>query len=239
MFRKTPEMKARRRAREAAKGEIDLSTSAGRRRANNELIWGDHGFLRVSFQNLHQISDEMWRSNQPSPKQVAEHAQERGIKTILNLRGASPKGYYLLEKEACEANGITLVDFQVYSRNTPAKEAIFAADELFQQIEYPALMHCKSGADRAGLMAVLYKLLREKVSLEEARDQLSLKYLHVQHGKTGILDAVFEVYAAFNAQTPTPFLDWVRDHYDPDAIKKEFQASGRAKFRIDEILGRE
>ena len=235
MFRKTPEMKARRRAREAAKGEIDLTTEAGRRRANNELVWGDHGFLRMKFQNLHQISE----FEEDMHQAVAEHAKERGIKTILNLRGASPKGYYLLEKEACEANGITLVDFQVYSRNTPAKEAIFAADELFQQIEYPALMHCKSGADRAGLMAVLYKLLREKVSLEEAREQLSLKYLHVQHGKTGILDAVFEVYAAFNAQTPIPFLDWVRDHYDPDAIKKEFQASGRAKFRIDEILGRE
>ena len=122
MFRKTPESKARRRAKEAAKGPIDLATPEGRKRANNELYWGDHGFLRMRFQNLHQISPEMWRGNQPSPKQVEEHARLRGIKTIINLRGESPKGYYLLEKEACEANGIELVDFQVFSRDTPTKD---------------------------------------------------------------------------------------------------------------------
>ena len=38
---------------------IDLSTPAGRRRARRELVWGDHGFLRARFRNLHRISDEM------------------------------------------------------------------------------------------------------------------------------------------------------------------------------------
>lgn len=239
MFKKTVKSKERRRAREAAKGEINLATKAGRRRATNELVWGDHGFLRMAFQNLHQISDEMWRSNQPSPKQIAAHALDRGIRTIINLRGESPKGYYLLEREACLATGIELVDFQVFSRDTPTKESIFAANELFHSIRYPALMHCKSGADRAGLMAVLYKLLREGVPVEEAREQLSLKYLHVRHGKTGVLDAVFEVYAAFNAQEPISFLDWVDQHYDRRAIKEAFLKSGAAKLRIDELLGRE
>ena len=63
----------------------------------------------------------MWRANQPSPRQVVAHARERGIRTIINLRGASTKGYYLLEKEACEAAGIALVDFQVFSRDTPTR----------------------------------------------------------------------------------------------------------------------
>lgn len=239
MFRKTPESVARRQAREARKGLIDLGTEKGRKRARNELIWGDHGFLRLRFQNLHQISDEMWRSNQPSPEHIAVHAKERGIRTILNLRGASPKGYYLLEKEACKAHGITLVDFQVFSRDTPTIERIFEAKELFERIEYPALMHCKSGADRAGLMAVLYKLLREGVPVEEAQKQLSFDYLHIRHGKTGVLDEVFDLYAAFNRETPTPFLDWVRDHYDREKVKADFLASGKAKLRIDQFLGRE
>lgn len=239
MFGKSQKSKQRRRAREAAKGQIDLSTKAGRARANNELIWGDHHFLRLKFQNLHQISPEFWRSNQPSPKQILEHARERGIRTIINARGSSPKGYYLLEQEACEAAGIELVDFQVFSRDAPSKETIFKANELFHAISYPALVHCKSGADRAGLMAVLYKLLREHASIEDAQDQLSLKYLHIRHGKTGLLDAVFDVYAEFNRRQPIGFLDWVAEHYDPQRIKEEFLASGAAKLRIDEILGRE
>jgi protein tyrosine/serine phosphatase len=221
----------------------DLATKAGRARARRELIWGDHGFLRVAFQNLHQISPEMWRANQPSPKQVAAHAAERGIKTILCLRGASTKGYYLLEKEACEAVGIELVDFQVFSRDTPTKEAIFAAEKLFNTIEYPAMMHCKSGADRAGLMSVLYKLLREKVPYDDAIQQLSFKYLHVKHGKTGMLDAFFQTYADFNdGREPDdwkPFLDWVRDDYDRLAVKADFMESFGKGVQVDKIIGRE
>ncbi len=239
MFGLKEKMKARRRAREAVRPPIDMATEEGRKRAHNELIWGDHGFLRLKFQNLHQISHEMWRANQPSPKQIAEHAEQRGIRTIINLRGSSPKGYYLLEKEACEQNGVELIDFQVFSRDTPTRETIFKANELFHSIQYPALMHCKSGADRAGLMAVLYKLLREGAPIEEAQKQLSFDYLHVRHGKTGMLDAVFDVYAARNAKSPISFLDWVDQEYDRLAIKEAFLSSGAAKFRVDEILGRE
>ncbi len=217
----------------------DISTVEGRRRARRELIWADHGFLRVRFRNLHQISDEMWRSNQPSPRQIEEHARERGIKTIINLRGESTKGYYLLEKEACEAVGIDLVDFQVFSRDTPTREKIFGARDLFDSIRYPALMHCKSGADRAGLMSVLYRLLREKVPFEEAVEQLSFDYLHVKQGKTGVLDAFFDAYRQFNAVTPKPFLDWVAEDYDREAVKARFMESFESRLNIDKLLRRE
>lgn len=217
----------------------DLATAEGRRRARRELIWGDHGFLRLRFSNLHRISDEMWRSNQPSPEQIAVHVRERGIRTILNLRGESTKGYYLLEKEACAAEGVRLVDYRVFSRDTPTRETIFGARDLFETIEYPALMHCKSGADRAGLMSVLYKLLREARPIEEAMEQLSLKYLHVRHGKTGMLDHVFEAYRAYNAETPKPFLDWVAQDYDREALKAEFLDSFQSRLNVDRLLRRE
>lgn len=221
----------------------DLSTRAGRARARRELVWEDHGFLRMAFSNLHQISPEMWRSNQPSPEQVLAHAKERGIRTILNLRGTSTKGYYLLEKEACEAAGIDLVDFQVFSRDTPTREAVEAAAALFEAIRYPALMHCKSGADRAGVMAVLYKLLREKVPYAEAREQLSSKYLHTKQGKTGVLDAFFDAYAAHNAGKPEadwkPFLLWIAEDYDRLAIKDAFLKRLGRGLQLDALLRRE
>ena len=187
---KTKKKRKKRRPHVAA----DLSTHDGRQRAERELVLGDHGFLRESFQNLHQISPEMWRSNQPNPRQVAEHAAERGVRTIINLRGESTKGYYLLEREACEAYGIALVDFQVFSRDTPKRETILAARDLFEEIAYPALMHCKSGADRAGLMSALYMILRRAMPVKKAMEQLSGRFLHVKSGKTGMLDAFFESY---------------------------------------------
>ncbi len=218
---------------------IDLSTPHGRKRARRELVWGDHGFLRVKFRNLHAISDEMFRANQPSPEQVARYAKELGLKTILNLRGDSPKGYYLLEKEACERHGIQLVNFQVFSREIPKPEAVLAAKQLFDSIAYPALMHCKSGADRAGIMSVLYMHFRQGQSIEQALEQLSGKYLHIRSGKTGVLDFFFETYLAEGKPKGLTFEQWVEQGYDAAALKARFLHGRKSKVDYDQLLRRE
>jgi len=217
----------------------DILSTPGRNRAERELILGDHGFLRESFQNLHAISDEMWRSNQPNPRQVAEHVRLRGIKTIINLRGPSTRGYYLLEQEACAENGVELIDFQVFSRDTPTVEKVLEAKALFERIEYPALMHCKSGADRAGLMSVLYVIFRMGEPVSTGIRQLSKKYLHLREGKTGLLDAFFDTYLAAERETEIGFEDWLTTEYDRVKVKEDFLKSGRAKWRLDKLLGRE
>ena len=48
------------------------------------------------------------------------------------------------------------------------------------------MMHCKSGADRAGLMSALYLLIVEKRPAREAAQQLAWKYGHVRQAKTGL-----------------------------------------------------
>lgn len=217
----------------------DISSTPGRNRAERELILGDHGFLRETFQNLHAISDEMWRSNQPNPRQIADHVRLRGIKTIINLRGPSTRGYYLLEQEACAENGVVLIDFQVFSRDTPTVEKVLEAKALFDRIEFPALMHCKSGADRAGLMSVLYVIFRMGEPVSTATRQLSKKYLHMREGKTGLLDAFFDIYLAAERATGISFEDWLTTEYDRVKVKEDFLNSGRAKWRLDSLLGRE
>jgi protein tyrosine/serine phosphatase len=218
---------------------IDLSTPGGRRRARNELLWGDHGFLRLRFRNLHKISAEMYRANQPSPEHIARYAKELGLKTILNLRGESPKGYYLLEKEACARNGIDLVDFQVFSREIPTRESVLEAKQLFDRIAYPALMHCKSGADRAGVVSVLYQHFRNGQPIEQATEQLSRKYLHIREGKTGILDFFFETYLKEAAPTGVSFTDWVAKGYDRAELKARFLKTWKSKLSLDQLLRRE
>lgn len=218
---------------------IDLSTRTGRRRARRELVWGDHGFLRVRFRNLHRISDEMYRANQPSPEHIARYAKELGLKTMINLRGESPKGYYLLEKEACALFGIELVDFQVFSREVPTAESVLQAKQLFDSIAYPALMHCKSGADRAGVMSVLYQHFRKGLQIEQALEQLSGKYLHVRHGKTGVLDDFFETYLANGKPVGLSFEEWVAKGYDHKAMKARFLSGRKSKIDVDQLLGRE
>ncbi len=216
---------------------LDLDNSSDRRRAYRDLIWGDHGFLRVLFANHHDIGGGMSRENQPSPKRIAKLA-EAGIKTIVNLRGESPKGYYLLEKEACERHNITLVDYRMFSRDTHSVESILGAKALFETIEYPAMMHCKSGADRTGIMGVLYRHYRMGDSIEEAIEQLSRKYLHIREGKTGMLDFFFEDYLTYAEKHPISFSDWVATVYDQADVKARFMAQWSGN-PITEILRRE
>ena len=170
---------------------FDLSTAMGRFRAHWHYFWADHAFLRLAFSNAHWLGPDLVRTNQPSPRQLA-YWKKKGVKTVINLRGQRDEGYYWLEKEACERLGLTLIDAPLDSRDPPGKDRVRRAKALFQTMEYPALIHCKSGADRAGIMSVLYAHYRLGLPIEEAREQLSLKYLHIKQGKTGVLDYVFD-----------------------------------------------
>ena len=217
---------------------LDLNNKADRKQAYRDLTWGDHGFLRRRFANHHDIGGGMFRENQPSPKRIAEWA-EMGIKTNINLRGESPKGFYLLEKEACEKHGITMVDFRVYSRDTHTPEKIRAAKELYKSIEYPAVMHCKSGADRTGIMGVLYRHFHMGDTIEEAMEQLKFKYLHVKQGKTGMLDFFFNDYLKYAKEHEIEFIDWVETVYDPADVKARFMEQWSGNPVTELILRRE
>ncbi|MBC7769602.1 MAG: tyrosine-protein phosphatase [Phycisphaerales bacterium] len=224
---------------EDKKSRFDLATPQGRRRAEADLIWTDHGFLRSRFANFHWIEDGvMARANQPSPEAVARYA-EMGFKTILNLRGPSDTGYYALEREACERHGLSMIDARMHSREPPSVEQIRQAKRLFETIAYPALMHCKSGADRAGVMAVLYKHFKMGLPISEAAEQLSLKYLHVKQGKTGMIDYFFAAYLAETKESGKAFMDWVEQDYDKAKVKAAFMGEWWANILVDKILRRE
>ncbi len=218
---------------------FDLSTPEGRKRARRDYMWNDHAFLRLRFQNAHWISDELVRTNQPSPEQLAGW-KAKGIKTIINLRGGFDGSFHVLEKEACERLGLTLVDFTITSREVPSRARVLGARDLFQTIEYPALMHCKSGADRAGSMSVFYMHFRKGKPIREAMDQLHLRYLHVKAGKTGVLDYTFERYLAEGEPAGLSFIEWVESPaYDPDAIKADFRAQWWGNMLTERWLKRE
>lgn len=231
--------------RATALTRADLATTRGRRRAWRDLMFADHGIVRKLYDNTHQVSPGMmWRSYQPSPSDLKKW-KRRGVKTVINLRGESAHGSYLLEEEACEALGLALETFRVYSREAPSTEILRGARALFERIEYPALMHCKSGADRAGLMATLYMFFHEGRPLNEAVDQLSIKYGHVKKGKTGVIDYAFEQYldyARANAKSLSSlddFFDWADHHYDHRKTKETFLGSWWGNILTESILRRE
>ena len=208
----------------------------------------DHGFLRSLYSNRFCLPGPLYRSNQPSVAQIHRYKRELGLKTIINLRGYNPtQGRYQLEAKACENAGITLINTRVHSRGLPTAEQINLLKELVEEFETPALAHCKSGADRAGIFTVLYCHFRLGQPIDDAKDQLHWTYGHFRSAKTGILDHFFESYIQYRDQykeahrnkTSPTFLEWVNSEYDRETMEKEFKPRGFANFWIDWIVRRE
>ncbi len=199
----------------------------------------DHGCLRLLYSNRHRLDEQMWRSAQPGRRALA-WAKRQGIRTILNLRGERLDcGTYFTERDACQELGLRLVNFPIRSRGMPEKETVYAIAGLFDHLEYPVLMHCKSGADRAGLMATLYLHLYKGEPMEVAMRQLSLRFGHVRYARTGMLDFFMERYWADTGGDRSQFLRWVDEVYDRDAFTAAFKASSTASYIVDKILRRE
>ena len=224
---------------ETVPNPFDLTTGPGRAKAYADYLWNDHAYLRLGFSNAHWISEELVRTNQPWPHQLAAW-KARGIRTVINLRGGFDGSFYALEKEACRKLGLELVNFTVASREAPSRAQVTGAKRLFETIEYPALMHCKSGADRAGVMSVLYMHFRQGKTIREAMDQLGFRYLHVKQGKTGVLDYTFERYLAEGEPAGMSFLEWVESPaYDPKGMKATFQSQLWGSLITERLLRRE
>ncbi len=203
-----------------------------------EMLVHDYGIARVLYNNRHRISDGAWRSAQPEPHHIGWIAK-KGVKTVINLRGDRSFGTAWLEDRACAKHGLKLVNFKLNSRVAPSREDLLAVKQLLETIEYPVLIHCKSGADRAGLMSVLYRHVHDGVPIAKAKNQLSLRYGHIRQADTGVLDYFFERYLSDNAKSPIVFWDWVATQYDADEVNRTFKASGFANRLVNDILRRE
>lgn len=203
-----------------------------------DMLLLDHLIFRFVFPNRHRLSDEAWRAAQPLPHQIQD-LPRRGIRTVVNLRGRTDTSTYVYEEAACRKAGLKLVDFRVRSRAAPTREEVLAARDLFASVEYPMLMHCKSGADRVGLMSVLYLYTRRGIPIEQARRQLSLRYGHIRQADTGILDHFFDAYVAYAAKTPIEFYAWVETVYEPEEVAQRLHSSRWANRIVDVVFRRE
>jgi protein tyrosine/serine phosphatase len=223
----------------AEESRWDLSTKSGRFAAHLDFVVKDYAFFRVPYPNAHWIGSDLVRSSQPWPFQLRRW-RDQGIKTIINLRGEEEGSHDLLERDACRKLGLTLIYFKLWSRAAPTREMIEGAKKLFETIQYPVLIHCKSGADRAGTMAVLYRHFQLGESVRDALRELHWTRGHAKAGLTGVLDYFFERYLAEGEPAGLSLLEWVRrPDYDPQAINEAFRAGFWGTVLTEKILRRE
>ncbi len=213
----------------------DVTTARGRRLAWVDALFIDHAVFRLVWSNFATVAPgRLYRCNHPTPQRLAALTRRYGLKTLINLRGQTRNGSDALSRDTAAHLDLDFIDMALESRGAPHRDRILRLHDIFRDMRAPALMHCKSGADRAGLAAGLFVLFQGGTA-REALQQLSLRFGHIKQARTGILDAFFHHYAR-EAEGRKPFLDWVREDYDEAALRRDFHANGLASFINDWVL---
>ena len=193
-------------------------------------------FLSNLYLNFHKVDENLYRSAQPTKKQLERLIKKYNLKTIINLRGKEHIKDLKYEEEIAKKHNVKLINIKLNSRGFPKKEKILELIDIFNSIEYPALIHCKSGSDRTGFVAALYLHLIKKVPIKEALKQLNFfPYGHIKYSQAGKMDFFFEEYIKSNKD----FFEWLKE-YDKDKINQKFKTKKLfLDFLNDKILKRE
>ncbi len=215
-----------------------LPDGPNRRAAWRDSLLADHAIFRTVWSNFAAVATgRVYRCNHPTPARLSELASRYHLRTLVNLRGHRLCGSDALSREAASQIGLDHVDMPFESRGAPHRERILRFETMYRGLKFPILMHCKSGADRAGLASGLVVMFEGGTAADALR-QLSWRFGHFNRSRTGILDAFFLRYQR-DAEGRLPFLDWVRDEYDEAALKRDFVAGKLSSFLNDAMLRRE
>src|SRR5207237_10080268 len=119
------------------------------------------------------------------------------IKSVLNLRGAhAGQPWYDEEIAAAGELGLAHFDYPLSAKRFVTSQQIDDILDIMRQAPKPLLIHCKSGADRTGLVAALYRFA--ETGAAAADGELSLLYGHFPYltSRTRAMDDSFWAYVA-------------------------------------------
>jgi hypothetical protein len=172
--------------------------------------------------NLHVvIPGQVYRSAQPSARDLDMIIEKHGIRTVINLRGnGSPASWYLDECRATHRHEVCQEDLCFSAGRLPATQELRRLVEVLDYTEYPILFHCNRGADRTGLASAIVLLLKTDATLNEGRRQLSLRYSHLALGRPAKLDRFFDLYSEWLngrglSHSSAAFRRWLLEEYCP------------------------
>ena len=130
--------------------------------------------------NVHEVvPDILYRSGQLGAEGLERLIETRGIRTIVNLRGAHPgTDWYDAEAALAASDGIRYVPISISARSEPPMETMLRIADVMRHAPRPILVHCRAGADRTGLAAAIFQIVAAEGSAAAAGDQLSVAYGH-------------------------------------------------------------
>ncbi|MBM3982015.1 MAG: hypothetical protein FJ304_17485 [Planctomycetes bacterium] len=195
-------------------------------------------FLRVSaFTNVHTVvPGRVYRTAQLSAARLSKFIAEKGVRTVVNLRGVCKDMSWYVDECHCTLDAdISMEDITFSAKRFPAPSELQRLIDVLDHTAYPIVIHCQRGADRTGLAATVVRLLQSDDDLPTARRQLWPRYGHYAVGRTAILDVVFDYYAEWlkargEGHAPERFRRWVANDYCPGPFRAKLELVGPVTF---------
>jgi protein tyrosine phosphatase (PTP) superfamily phosphohydrolase (DUF442 family) len=183
--------------------------------------------------NWHEVvPGRVYRSAQLSGDDLERAVRVHGVRTVVNLRGCSiPLPWYVEECRASHRLAVAQEDIYLSANRLPSGAEVRRLVEVLDRSEYPVLLHCRQGADRTGLAAVSYLLLRTDTPLPVARRQLGPRYGHVALDRAAHLDRFFDLYEDWlgrqgRSHSNEAFRAWVAAGYCPGECRCSIEPLG-------------
>ena len=161
------------------------------------VVLGLLRYVGVFGGNIRTVEEgRVYRSANIYGKLLDDTIQEKGIRTVLNLRGGNPsEAKYRSEVESCAKFGVKMIDAPFSAVRYPPPSILQDIFKTFDTAQYPILFHCRGGSDRSGLVGTLYLHLYKKVPLDEAQAaQLTWHYGHLSWGQAHAMDDFLNLY---------------------------------------------
>jgi protein tyrosine/serine phosphatase len=171
--------------------------------------------------NLHTVKEGvLYRSAQPTGRDLRMVAEEYRIRSIINLRGASlDKDWYNEEVAVSQELGLERVDIKMSAARLPHREDLLRLFDAFKNLPRPILIHCKAGADRTGEAVTLFAMEQLKWSKRKAAGQLHPYFGHIPDWFPAKTYFVREVYQGE---------EWAREAYYP--CQQNYKYYDKAKY---------
>jgi undecaprenyl-diphosphatase len=144
--------------------------------------------------NFHEITKgEAYRSAQLNRDEFEYYIKKYHIRSVLNLRGQnSGESWYKDELKVSMDHHLVHYDIPLSATHEPDSQDVQTLLTVFREAPRPILIHCKSGADRTGLVGAMWKVIVDNEPKSEASKQLFILYGHIPIGGTSAMDRFFE-----------------------------------------------
>ena len=121
---------------------------------------------KAGLPNLHQVSDTLYRSAQPSAEGM-QAAKEMGINTVINLRS------FHSDRDEIGDTGLAYEHIYMKAWNPEDKEIVRFLQIITDPKRQPVLVHCQHGADRTGTVCAVYRIFIQGWSKEDAIKEMT------------------------------------------------------------------